>query len=429
MSLSSRDLQVIWHPYTQMLLAEQPIAIVKGEGVYLTDENGKKYIDAVSSWWVNIHGHSNPYIAEKVSAQLRKLEHVIFAGFTHEPAVELAERLLKILPANQSKIFYSDNGSTAVEVALKMAIQYWHNQGKKKNNIIALEHSYHGDTFGAMSVSARSQFTDPFSSLLFDVVHIPFPSKGKEQETISNLKAEILKNKSEIAAFIFEPLVLGAGGMLMYDAAVLDELVKICKDNEILIIADEVMTGFGRTGKLFASEYLMQQPDIMCLSKGITGGTMALGVTSCKEEIYNAFLSNDRARTFFHGHSYTANPVACSAAIASLDLLLAEDCQNNIYRISEQHKSFVEKIRGVVSIKNVRSTGTILALDFKSGDETSYFNSIRDELYNFFLGEGIILRPLGNTVYVMPPYCISDEDLRHIYQAIEKKVVVTERVS
>lgn len=429
MSLSSRDSKVIWHPYTQMQLAEQPIAIVKGEGVYLTDENGKKYIDAVSSWWVNIHGHSNPYIAEKVSAQLRKLEHVIFAGFTHEPAVELAERLLKILPANQSKIFYSDNGSTAVEVALKMAIQYWQNQGKKKNKIIAFEHSYHGDTFGAMSVSARSQFTQPFSFLLFDVIHIHFPSKGKEQQTISNLTAEILKNKSEIAAFIFEPLVLGAGGMLMYDAAVLDELVKICKDNEILIIADEVMTGFGRTGKLFASEYLMQPPDIMCLSKGITGGTMALGVTSCKEEIYNAFLSNDRARTFFHGHSYTANPVACSAAIASLDLLLTEDCQNNIYRISQQHKSFVEKIRGVVSIKNARITGTILALDFESGDETSYFNSIRDELYNFFLGEGIILRPLGNAVYVMPPYCISDDDLGHIYQAIEKKVVVTERVS
>jgi adenosylmethionine-8-amino-7-oxononanoate aminotransferase len=429
MSLSSRDLHVIWHPYTQMQLAEEPIAIVKGEGVYLTDENGKKYIDAVSSWWVNIHGHSHPYIAEKVSAQLEKLEHVIFAGFTHEAAVELAEGLLKILPANQSKIFYSDNGSTAVEVALKMALQYWHNQGKKKNKIIAFEHSYHGDTFGAMSVSARSQFTDPFSSLLFDVVHIPFPSKGKEQETISKLKAEILKNKSEIAAFIFEPLVLGAGGMLMYEAAVLDDLVKVCKDNETLIIADEVMTGFGRTGKLFACEYLKQQPDIMCLSKGITGGTMAFGATSCKEEIYNAFLSNDRARTFFHGHSYTANPVACSAAIASLELLLTEDCQNNIHRISEQHKSFAEKIARFASIKNVRSTGTILAFDFETSDKTSYFNSIRDQLYNFFLAEGIILRPLGNTLYVMPPYCISDEDLQYIYQAIEKRIVLFQRVS
>ncbi len=421
MSLSSRDLQVIWHPYTQMQLTEEPIAIVKGEGVYLTDENGKKYIDAVSSWWVNIHGHSHPYIAEKVSEQLRKLEHVIFAGFTHEAAVELAERLLRILPPNQSKIFYSDNGSTAVEVAVKMAIQYWHNQGKKKNKIIAFEHSYHGDTFGAMSISARGAFTQPFSSLLFDTIHIPFPSKGKEDQTISDIKTEILKNKSEIAAFIFEPLVLGAGGMRMYEAAVLDELIKICKDNEILIIADEVMTGFGRTGKLFASEYLMQQPDIMCLSKGITGGTMALGVTSCKEEIYNAFLSNDRAKTFFHGHSYTANPVACSAAIASLELLLTEDCQNNIFRISQQHRSFAEKICGMTSIKNVRSTGTILAFDFETSDKTSYFNSIRDELYNFFLGEGIILRPLGNTLYVMPPYCISDKDLQYIYQTIEKR--------
>lgn len=422
MSLSSRDLQAIWHPYTQMQLAGEPIAIVKGEGTYLTDENGKRYIDAVSSWWVNIHGHSHPYIAEKVSEQLRKLEHVIFAGFTHEAAVELAEGLLKILPANQSKIFYSDNGSTAVEVALKMAIQYWHNQGKKKNKIVAFEHSYHGDTFGAMSVSARGSFTDPFSSLLFDVVHIPFPSKGKEDQTIAALKTEILKNQPEVAAFIFEPLVLGAGGMLMYEAAVLNELIKICRSNDILIIADEVMTGFGRTGKLFASEYLTERPDIMCLSKGITGGTMALGATSCKEEIYNAFLSNDRARTFFHGHSYTANPVACSAGIASLELLLKEDCQNNIRRISDQHQRFSEKISQFSVIKNIRCKGTIFAFDFETSDETSYFNSIRDELYNFFLREGIILRPLGNTIYVMPPYCISDIDLEYVYAIIEKRI-------
>lgn len=422
MSLSFRDKKVIWHPYTQMQTAESPIAIVKGEGVYLFDENGKRYIDAISSWWVNIHGHSHPYIAQKVSEQLNRLEHSIFAGFTHEPAIELAERLLKIIPGNHSKIFYSDNGSTAVEVAVKMAIQYWHNQGKKKNKIIVLEHSYHGDTFGSMSISSRGAFTQPFSPLLFDVITIPFPSEEKKQETISTLKSEILKHKEDIAAFIFEPLVLGAGGMLMYDSEILDELISICKTNNILTIADEVMTGFGRTGKLFACEYLKEEVDINCLSKGITGGTMALGVTSCKENIFKAFLSEDKMKTFFHGHSYTANAIACTAALASLDLLLDNTCLKNISRISEQHKNFSKKPKGNSGVKNVRTLGTILAMDFLSSDKTSYFNSMRDELYNFFIEEGLILRPLGNTIYILPPYCITDKELAFIYQKIEKKL-------
>ncbi|MEP7376078.1 MAG: adenosylmethionine--8-amino-7-oxononanoate transaminase [Chitinophagaceae bacterium] len=419
MNLSERDRQVIWHPYTQMKLSQPPIGIVKGEGVYLIDEKGKKYIDAISSWWVNIHGHADPYIAEKVSEQLKKLEHTIFAGFTHEPAIELAERLLAILPAGQSKIFYSDNGSTAVEVAIKMALQYWTNQGKKKNKIIAFEQAYHGDTFGAMSVSARSSFTDPFKSLLFDVIHIPFPAEGAETLTIQQLKAAIEKNKDQIAAFIFEPLVLGAGGMLMYDAAILNELINACKDNAVLTIADEVMTGFGRTGKLFACDYLSIQPDITCLSKAITGGTMPLGVTSCTEEVFNAFLSDDRSKTFFHGHSYTANPVACSAALASLDLLLTDSCFESIRRIADSHLQFIGRNANNPLFKNLRFTGTILAMDILTTEQTSYFNSRRDQLYNYFIEKAILLRPLGNTVYVMPPYCISKDDLNQVYAALE----------
>lgn len=419
MNLSERDQQVIWHPYTQMQLTEPPIAIEKGEGVYLFDDKGKQYIDAISSWWVNLHGHSHSYMAKKISEQLVKLEHVIFAGFTHQPAIELAERLLQILPENQSKIFYSDNGSTAVEVAVKMSLQFWFNQGQKRNKIIAFEHAYHGDTFGSMSVSARGAFTKPFSDLLFDVVMVPFPAKGKEEKTLAEIKAAISNQGSAIAAFIFEPLVLGAGGMLMYEASILDELMGICKENNILTIADEVMTGFGRTGKYFASEYLKERPDIICLSKGLTGGTLPMGVTACSFKIYNAFLSDDRGKTFFHGHSYTANPIGCAAALASLDLLLEKTCKENIQRIADRHQAFIKKIHDNDSVRNARSIGTILALDVNTGEPTTYFNSLRDQLYSFFISRGIILRPLGNTIYVMPPYCISDHDLSFIYAAIE----------
>lgn len=419
MNLFQRDKKVIWHPYTQMQLAEPPVAIVRGEGAYVFDETGKKYIDAVASWWVNLHGHSHPYIAGKVFEQLKKLEHVIFAGFTHEPAVELAEKLVAILPGRQSKIFYSDNGSTAVEVALKMAIQYWSNKGIKKNRIIAFEHSYHGDTFGSMSVSARSAFTHPFSELLFEVIHLPFPEKGKEDQTAAALRSAIKEQGAAIAAFIFEPLVLGAGGMLMYEAAILDQLITLCRKNNILIIADEVMTGFGRTGKLFASEYLHNDPDIICLSKGITGGTMPLGATSCNEEIFQAFLSGDRSKTFFHGHSYTANPVACAASLASYDLLMKDDCQRRIREIGDKHLQFIKRNAGNSIFKNLRSTGTILAMDFETSEQTSYFHSLRDRMYHFFLEKGLILRPLGNTVYLMPPYCIRDEDLDYVYKVIE----------
>lgn len=415
-SLAERDGELIWHPYTQMQNAAAPIPIVRGEGVYLITEDGKKYIDAVSSWWVNIHGHSHPYIAQKVAEQLNRLEHVIFAGFTHPGAIELAERIIEILPSGQSKVFYSDNGSTAVEVAMKMCFQYWSNLGNPKTKVLAFNNSYHGDTFGAMAVSSRSAFTRPFEKLLFEVEFIDLPDAGN----IEQLKAHISGISSDLAAFIFEPLVQGAGGMQMYEARYLDELILHCRQNEILTIADEVMTGFGRTGKLFASDHLSEQADLMCFSKGLTGGTMALGLTTCTSEIYNAFLSDDKLKTLFHGHSFTANPVACSAALASLDLLLDKETLKNIDRITQSHHEFLNKIKDHPRLKNIRQTGTIIALEWESTGETSYFNSLRDNLYNFFLDQGIILRPLGNIVYVLPPYCINREQLSYVYLKIEE---------
>ncbi len=414
MSLTDRDLQVIWHPYTQMKTAMPPIGIVRGEGALVFDENGKQYIDAVSSWWVNIHGHSHPYIAQKVAEQLRKLEHVIFAGFTHEGAIELAERLLKLLPGNQRKVFYSDNGSTAVEVAIKMCLQYWHNQNKPRTKILAFNNAYHGDTFGAMAVSGRSAFTAAFDTLLFEVEFIDIPTK----ENIQNLKSHISHLKSQLACFIFEPLVQGSGGMLMYDAEYLNEMMAHCRKEGVLMIADEVFTGFGRTGKPFACDHVAEVPDIMCFSKGLTGGTMALGVTTCTQQIYDAFLSDDRLKTLFHGHSFTANPVACSAALASLDLFLDESTAKNIARIGHAHSEFRLKIKGHPKIKTIRQTGTILAMEWQTGNDTSYFNSLRDVLYCYFLEAGIILRPLGNIIYILPPYCITNEQLNYIYTQI-----------
>jgi len=415
MSLVDRDKAVIWHPYTQMKTALPHVPIVRGEGACLYDEDGKRYIDAVSSWWVNIHGHANPYIAKKVAEQLIKLEHVIFAGFTHPTAVELAERLLAILPSNQKKAFYSDNGSTAIEVAIKMCLQYWHNQGKPRTKMLAFKNAYHGDTFGAMAVSGRSAFTAAFDQLLFEVEFIDLPTA----ENIESIKYQVSSIKNETACFIFEPLVQGTAGMVMYEAKYLDELLQHCKQESVLTIADEVFTGFGRTGKLFACDYLTVQPDIMCFSKGLTGGTMALGLTTCTDEIYNAFLSDDKLKTLFHGHSYTANPVACSAALASLDITLDAATMENIKRIESMHRAFTEKIKHHPKIKSTRQTGTIVAMEWETGSSTSYFSSLRDKLYLYFLNAGIILRPLGNIMYILPPYCITNDELNYIYRKIE----------
>lgn len=417
MSLAERDSKVIWHPFTPQKGSPLPVGIVRGEGAYLYDENGKRYIDGISSWWVNLHGHSHPYIAEKVSAQLRTLEHIIFAGFTHEPAIELAERLLELLPGEQQRVFYSDNGSTAVEVALKMALQYWYNKGEKRTQIIVLEDSYHGDTFGSMSLSSRSAFTQAFDNWLFDVETVPVPVAGKEVETVEAIKSIV--EKGDAAVFIYEPMVQGVAGMQVMERRALTEMLRICKEHDVVCIADEVFTGFGRTGKLFASEFLSVPPDIMCFSKGLTGGTMALGVTTCNGTIYEAYNSEDRMKTFFHGHSFTANPVACAAALASMDLLMKQETFAAIQHISNRHFDFYTKVHNHPRVKALRHKGTILALELKTEESTSYFNNIGQTATQYFMDRGVFLRPLGNVVYALPPYCISDADLDEIYAAIE----------
>ena len=407
-TLAERDRSVIWHPYTQHKTASAPLAIARGEAVYLVDERGNKYIDAISSWWTNIHGHAHPYIAEKIYKQARQLEHVIFAGCTHEPAVQLAERLLPLLPGQFSKVFYSDNGSTAVEVALKMAIQFHRNQEQQqRNKILALRNSYHGDTFGAMSVSERGVFTMAFDNYLFEVIFIEPGASLSFQHLPCN----------EIACFIYEPLVQGAGGMHMYDAAWLNELICQLKQNEVLCIADEVMTGFGRTGNLFASEYLHHKPDIICLSKGLTGGSLPLAITACTQNIFDAFLQDDLYKTFFHGHSYTANPIACAAALASLDLLQQESCMDSIENITASNRQFVQQISHHNKVMNARSLGTILAFEFHS-DKKEYLNKVKEETMQLALQQQVFLRPLGNTVYIMPPYCITAEQLQQVYNTL-----------
>jgi len=420
-SLAERDQQHIWHPFTQMQTAPTPIVVTKGKGALLYDENGNEYIDAVASWWMNLHGHSHPYIAERLYEQATTLEHVIFADFTHPPAVHLAERLIKKLPDNQNRVFFSDNGSTAVEVGIKMAIQYWYNHGKSKTRFIALDGSYHGDTFGAMSVGSRSVFSKPFDEHLFHVDFLPLPV-GDDVENCLTILQKLVAENDDIAGIIVEPLVQGAGGMRMYSPEVLDEIYGIARAGEVLCIADEVMVGFGRTGQLFATQSLKNVPDIYCLSKGLTGGTMALGLTTCTEEIYEAFLSNDRTRAFFHGHSCTGNPLACSVALASLDLMERPETWDNINRIIASHEAFQKRLSQYTEATNIRQTGVILAFDFvppSTGEQTSYFSNWRDIIWNFFIDRGFLLRPLGNTIYILPPYCITVEQLNSIYDVIE----------
>jgi adenosylmethionine---8-amino-7-oxononanoate aminotransferase len=415
-TIAQKDQKYIWHPFTQMKTAKSPIVITKGKGTYLYSEDGRSFIDGISSWWVNLHGHANLYIAKKIKEQAAKLEHVIFADFTHQSAVELAERLIKLLPDNMAKIFYSDNGSTAVEIAIKMALQYWYNKNRsEKIKLICFKDSYHGDTFGAMSASGKNTFNRPFWKHLFEVVSITPPFNNKleksEQELIFAL------SDAKAACFLFEPLILGVGGMMIYPSKNLDSLLKICKEKEVITIADEVMTGFGRTGSLFASDQTTYKPDIICLSKGITGGFLPLGVTACKQAIFNAFLSYDKQKAFLHGHSYTANPIACASALASLDLLEIPKCMQKIKMIEKLHFQFCKKWQDHPKLKRLEVLGTILALEYHF-KTSSYFSSLRDLLYNFFLSKNILLRPLGNVLYILPPYCISKRDLEYIYNNI-----------
>lgn len=422
MNLTERDQKYLWHPYTQHKTAQLPIAIVRGEGAILWDENNKQYIDAIASWWVNPYGHSNKFIADAIYKQLTTLEHVLFGGFTHEPAVVLAEKLIEILPKNQQKIFFSDNGSTAVEVAIKVALQYFFNKGEKKTTIIAFENAFHGDTFAAMAASGISFYTQAFQGMFIDVVRIPVPIKGQEQASFDALAAAIKNNNC--AGFIFEPLVQGAAGMVMYEPQSLDELIRICQENNVLTIADEVMTGFGKTGKTFATDYLDENPNMMCLSKALTGGTIPMAITTFTSAIFDAFYDEDINKALFHGHTFTANPTGCAAALASLELLQSSGMQDNIARINQSHLEFQKHIESHPKVATTRVLGVIFALEIKTESSESYYGTLRNKLYDFFIENGVILRPVGNIVYILPPYIITDEQLQKVYQVVEKALEI-----
>lgn len=416
MTLQEKDAAYLWHPYTQHKTAKPPIAIAKAEGALVWDVDGKEYIDAIASWWVNPFGHSNKFIADAIYKQLTTLEHVLFGGFTHEPAIKVAEQLLEMLPSNQKKVFFSDNGSTAVEVAIKASLQYFYNKGGLRKTIIAFEDAFHGDTFAAMAASGISLYTQAFKGMFIDVVRIPVPVRGRQEDSIAALKKAIAEN--ECAAFIFEPLVLGAAGMVMYEAQYLDELIAICKQNHVLTIADEVMTGFGKTGKNFACDYLAQQPDAICLSKALTGGTIPMAITTFTQDIFDAFYSDDINKALFHGHTFTANPTGCAAALAAFELLKSEETKHNLWRITECHRRNSGRLGNHPKVKTLRILGTIMALEIKTEGESAYYGELRNKLYDFFIQNGVILRPVGNIVYVLPPYIMSDEMLEKVYDVI-----------
>lgn len=413
-SWSRLDARHLWHPYTQHGSAPPPIPIARAEGAYLYDTGGRAILDAISSWWVNLHGHAHPAIASAIAEQARTLEQVIFAGFTHEPAARLAGELVSVLPQGLERIFLSDNGSTAVEVALKMAIQFWSNRGEKRPLVCALENAYHGDTFGAMSVSGRGIFTEPFGEHLWEVARLPDPTEG---DTVAALDRLLDQRGSELAALIVEPLLLGAGGMRMYPEAVLRSLRERTTAHGVLLIADEVLTGFGRTGPLFACGAAAVRPDILCMSKGLTGGFLPLGATATTDAVFEAFRSPDRHLTLFHGHSYTANPLACAAGRASLRLLDGA-CGGRRARIETAHREWLGRLRDHPRVRNPRVLGTVAAFDLVA--ESGYLSPIGQELGRFALEHGVLLRPLGNVVYLLPPYCTTPAEVGGVYEVIER---------
>jgi len=401
----------IWHPYTQHFYSSDLPEIEYARGAYLHTKDSRRILDAISSWWVNIHGHCHPHIVQAIANQAARLEQVIFAGFTHEPAERLALELGKWLPKELQTLFFSDNGSTSVEVALKMALGFFHHRGENRKKVIALEGAYHGDTFGAMAVGARGGFHRPYESHLFEVIRVPCNDPA--------VLEKVFQKNPDVAALIVEPLVLGAGGMQMYPSEILRKMAQLCRDAGSLFIADEVMTGFGRTGTFLACEQADIVPDLVCLSKGITGGFLPLGVTLARQEIYDGFYSADRNRTFFHGHSYTANPIACAAAVASLEVFKSEESLSRVRRMSDWHSKRLAKLAEHPGISSTRVCGSIAAMDLAVSD-SGYLSQIGPELYREFLAEGVLLRPLGNVVYLLPPYCVTENDINEVYDVIEK---------
>ncbi|MBF0132608.1 MAG: adenosylmethionine--8-amino-7-oxononanoate transaminase [Magnetococcales bacterium] len=422
------DRSHVWHPFTQEATAPPPIPIASARGAWLHTTDGRKIMDLISSWWLCVHGHAHPVIAAAIAQQARQLEQVIFAGFTHEPAVRLAQRLTDRLPPGLSRVFFSDNGSTAVEVALKMAIQYHRNLGTPRNRIAVLQGGYHGDTVGAMSVGRSSGFFEPFTDYLFRVDTIPFPEtwegddqvENREETALAALDRLLSQHGQELAAIILEPLVQGASGMRMCRPMFLQKLSQRIHQAGGLLIFDEVMTGFGRTGTLFACEKGGIIPDIICLSKGLTGGFMPMAVTVCQQKIHDAFLGDTFDRALAHGHSFTANPLGCAAALASLDLFASGEPLQNCARLETIHR---QRLQGLITHPRVtkpRCTGVIAALNVANPGSSGYSAAIGPKLKQFFLDRGLLIRPLGEVIYLLPPYCLTDEELHTAWDAIHE---------
>ncbi|MER8734520.1 adenosylmethionine--8-amino-7-oxononanoate transaminase [Mesorhizobium sp. M1227] len=407
----------VWHPFTQHALEPAIPEIVLTEGAYVHTADGSRILDAISSWWVVTHGHRHPRIMKAIETTASSLDQIIFAGFTHEPAECLAKALVALAPAGLDWVFYSDSGSTSVEVALKMGLGYFRNIGAPRSRIVVMEHSYHGDTIGTMSVGARGVFNAAYGPLLFEVDTIPFPAAGREQATLDRFEA--VSRDRRAAALIVEPLVLGAGGMRMYPASVLTGLKKIAEASGTLLIADEVMTGWGRTGSMFACEQASISPDILCTSKGLTGGVIPLAATLATDAIFQAHYSADRKKTFFHSSSYTANPIACAAALANVEIWRDEPVAERIAALSERQAAGFRRFRDNANFTDSRAIGTILALDLRAGP-AGYLAEIGPKLRVFFLELGLLVRPLGNVLYLLPPYCVTGDELDRLHDAIEE---------
>jgi len=400
-NLSQRDKKHIWHPLTQHKLHPEALGISRAKGTLLFDEEGKSYIDGIASWYTCMYGHCNPYILDRVYGQMQQLDQIVFSGFTHEPAVQLSEALIAILPENQQKLFFS-------------ALQYHFNKGEKRNVLLAFEDGFHGDTFGSMSVSGLSVYNGSFEDYFLEVERIPVPTKENINTILAQLEQRL--QHLNVAGFIYEPLVQGAAAMQMHEADHLNRILQILQANDVITIADEVMTGFGKTGTYFASDQIDTKPDIICLSKALTGGLLPMAITSCSQKIYDAFYSDELAKGLFHGHTYTANPLACIAALSCIELLQTEEMQRNIDRVIKAHAKFDERISNHPKVSRTRQKGIIYALDLNL--EMERYGNLRDQLFKHFMDKGVFLRPLGNTIYISAPFVISDEELEQVYQAI-----------
>ncbi len=429
-----KDLKYIWHPYTQMKDCQNwpPILIEKARGAKLYDDKGNFYYDTISSWWCNVHGHNHPKIKAAIKKQLNSLEHVLFAGFTHKPAVLLAEKLVSLTPKNLTKVFFSDNGSTAVETALKMSFQYWRNVGRKsKTKFVSLDLAYHGDTIGAMSLGGNTVFNKAFDPLRFESFKVPTPycyrcPIGKERKScnldcIKPLESTLKKHKDKIAAVILGPLLMGAAGMIIYPAEYLKQATELAKKYNVHLILDEVATGFGRTGKMFACEHVSVQPDFICLSKAITSGTLPFAATLTTDKIYNAFYDNyEKFKTFYHGHTYTANPLGCAAALASLEIFEEEKTLKKLKTLIPIFHNSLEKFRPLNFVGDVRYIGMAGAIELVRDKKTKQLFDVKErigrQIFQKALKEHLILRPLGNVIYLFPPLCITKTQLTDILQ-------------